>query len=447
MFEHLPGFRDFYPEALTKRNHIFGIIREVAERFDFSEFDSPVLEPLDLYLEKSGEEIVSQLFHFTDQGGRAVALRPELTPSLARLAGAKAESLKKPIKWFHLGEHFRYERPQKGRLRSFFQFNADILGETDPAADAEVIALLISILREFGLEQDHFRVRLSDRVIWSLFLESRKIPETQKGEILAIIDKSGRRKPEATKEAMEAVLPEQSDDLLGGIEELKAVNNVESVVEMLKSFSLEIGDPADQRATDWQRLMASLESMGYMESVAIDLGIVRGLAYYTGFVYEVFETSGDSRALAGGGRYDHLVAKLSGGDTDLPATGFALGDVTLADCLEKNGLLPELSGGPDLYLVTAGEKERNVALHDASLLRQAGYSVGYALREQGFGKQFREAGKSGADFALIYGEEEVAASQVKIKDLASGMEETTESKALLEQLLAIEEAGGIAPNS
>ena len=447
MFEHLPGFRDFYPEALARRNHIFGILREVAERFDFSEFDSPILEPLDLYLEKSGEEIVSQLFHFTDQGGRKVALRPELTPSLARLAGAKAESLKKPIKWFHLGEHFRYERPQKGRLRSFFQFNADILGETDPAADAEVIALLIATLKEFGLGKDHFQVRLSDRVIWSLFLESRKVPEDKKGGLLNIIDKSARRKPEATRDAVEALLPEQSDDFLSGVEELKAINTVEGVVEQLKSFSQAMDDEAGQRAADWQRLVAGLESMGCMDTVVIDLGVVRGLAYYTGFVYEAFETSGDSRALAGGGRYDHLVAKLSGGDTDLPATGFALGDVTLADCLEKNNLLPDYSTGPDLYMVTAGDSERKAALQDASLLRQAGYSVSYALREQKFGKQFREAGKSGADFALIYGEEEGAANQVKVKDLASGAEQIIDSSVLLEQLLAIEEAGGIAGQS
>lgn len=447
MFEHLPGFRDFYPEDLARRNDIFAVLREVATRFDFSEFDAPVLEPLELYLEKSGEEIASQLFHFTDQGGREVALRPELTPSLARLAGARAATLKKPVKWFHLGEHFRYERPQKGRLRSFFQFNADILGESDPAADAEVMALLIAILGEFGLGPDQFRVRLSDRVIWSLFLESRKVPEEKRSHLLGIVDKSARRKPEVTKEDLEKLLPGEGDSFLEEINELKQIQGVEGVVKRLQSFSTTAGDTADQRAVDWQRLISQLESLGCLETVDVDLGIVRGLAYYTGFVYEAFETSGDSRALAGGGRYDHLVAKLSGDSADLPATGFALGDVTLTDCLEKNDLLPQPTTGPDLYLVTGGDKERAAALEDASRLRKAGYSVGYALRDQGFGKQFREAGKSGADFALVYGEEELASAQVKVKDLASGGETSVDSSVLLDRLLTIEEAGGITPKS
>ncbi|MBO93514.1 MAG: histidine--tRNA ligase [Opitutales bacterium] len=447
MFEHLPGFRDFYPEDFALRKQVFAIFREVAARFDFREYDAPVLEPLEMYLEKSGEEIVSQLFHFTDQGGRDVALRPELTPSLARLVGAKSESLKRPIKWFHVGEHFRYERPQKGRLRSFFQFNADILGESDPAADAELIALLAAILSEFGLGQDHFRIRLSDRVIWSLFLESQKAPQDKRGDLLNVIDKSSRRKPEATKEALDALLPGKSDAFLEAVEELKAINTLEAVMERLRSFSQFQGDEAEHRADDWQSLIARLESLGYMDLVVIDLGIVRGLAYYTGFVYEAFETTGDSRALAGGGRYDHLVAKLSGGSADLPATGFALGDVTLADCLEKNNLLPETACEPDLYLIAGGKEERGTALSDATRLRKAGYSVSYPLRGQGFGKQFREAGRSGADFALIYGEEELSAGKVKVKDLNSGVELSVDSSSLLEQLLAIEEAGGISTES
>ena len=447
MFEHLPGFRDFYPDDLVRRKHLFAIFREAATRFDFREYDAPILEPLELFLEKSGEDIASQLFHFTDQGGREVALRPELTPSLARLVGAKLDSLKRPIKWFHVGEHFRYERPQKGRLRSFFQFNADVLGESDSAADAELIALLVSILVECGLGPDHLRIRLSDRVIWSLFLESRNVPEDKRSDLLNVIDKSARRKPEATKEAIEAILPGESDTFLEAVEKLKTINEMDGLIECLSSFSQSADDAAQRRAEDWRRLMSCLEALGCREYVVIDLGIVRGLAYYTGFVYEAFETSGDNRALAGGGRYDHLVAKLSGGSDDFPASGFAIGDVTLSNCLEENGLWPEIASGPDLWLVAAGEAERKSALQDASRLRQAGYSVSYALSEQGFGKQFRSAGKSGADFALIYGEEEIAAGQVKVKDLASGIETSIDSSSLLEQLLAIEEAGGISPES
>lgn len=447
MFEHLPGFRDFYPEALARRNHLFSILREVALRYNFHEYDCPVLEPLELYTQKSGEEITSQLFHFTDQGGREVALRPELTPSLARLAGAKSESLKRPIKWFHLGEHFRYERPQKGRLRSFFQFNADILGESAPAADAELIALLTSIFTECGLQKNHFKIRLSDRVIWSLFLENRKVPEEKKADLLTVIDKSARRKPEATQEAMEAILPGESDSFLEAIEELKTINSLDAVDKALRSFSQSNGDKADQRANEWHCLIDALENLGCMESVIIDLGIVRGLAYYTGFVYEAFETQLNSRALAGGGRYDDLVSKLTKESADLPATGFALGDVTLSDCLEKNGLLPEIDTSPDLYLVAGGEKERSTALQDASRLRQAGYWVAYALREQGFGKQFREAGKSGADYAIIYGQEEISKGLVKVKDLASGEERLVEADSLVTELMEFEKAGGISPTT
>jgi histidyl-tRNA synthetase len=447
MFEHLPGFRDFYPDALARRNHLFAIFREVAGRFDFSEYDSPVLEPLDLYLEKSGEEIAAQLFHFTDQGGRQVALRPELTPSLARLVGARLASLKRPIKWFHVGEHFRYERPQKGRLRSFFQFNADILGESDSAADAELIALLVSIFVECGLGTDHFRVRLSDRVTWSLFLESREVPEEKRNDLLNVIDKSARRKPEVTKEALEAILPGQGDAFYDAVEELKAIDEIDGVIERLLSFSMAQDDAAIQRVNDWRRLMARLDALGCLDHVVVDLSIVRGLAYYTGFVYEAFETSGGNRALAGGGRYDHLVGKLTGGSAELSATGFAIGDVTLSNCLEEHGLWPEMESGPDLWLVADGEKERDTALRDAYRLRNAGYAVSYALGEQGFGKQFRIAGKSGADFALIYGEEELAAGEVKVKDLTSGAEVSIASTALLENLMNIEKTGGIAPNT
>ena len=447
MSEHLPGFRDFYPDDLARRNHLFAILREVAGRFDFREFDAPVLEPLDLYLEKSGEEIATQLFHFTDQGGREVALRPELTPSLARLVADKAESLKKPIKWFHLGEHFRYERPQKGRLRSFFQFNADLIGEASPSADAELIALLVSLLEECGLHSEIFQVRLSDRITWSLFLEDRKVPQEKRSDLLDVIDKSSRRDPEATLEALETLLPGEGKAFLDAVDELKSIDTLEGITERLHSFSQSEEDEAARRAEDWKVLINRLESLGCIDAITIDLGIVRGLAYYTGFVYEAFETSGESRALAGGGRYDHLISKLSGGSSDLPASGFAVGDVTLADCLEANGLLPEIDVGPDLYLIAGGQDERVVALQDSSRLRKAGYAVTYPLREQGFGKQFREAGKSGAVFALVYGEEELAAGKVKVKDLTSGAEKSVESGSLIEELLAIEEAGGLAAES
>lgn len=435
MFDSLPGFRDFYPEDCSRRNHLFRIFRQVARAFAFREYDCPVLEPLDLYVEKSGEEIVDQLFHFTDRGDRRVALRPELTPSLARMVTAKAGSLKRPVKWFNIGEHYRYERPQKGRLRAFYQFNADVLGEAGPGADAELIALLAAILKTCGLGSDHFRIRLSDRVTWSLFLGSLGVSDEHRPTLLDAIDKSERRSSEQTSEIIEQALPGRGSSILSAINELKGIDNLEDLRKRLSEF----GDDGAERASQWEELLELLEAHGASDCVRIDLSIVRGLAYYTGFVYEAFEAAGTSRALAGGGRYDHLARQLSG-NVDMPAAGFAIGDVTLTDCLQEHGMLPEYVNAADVFVIT-GEKERKVALRDVSLLRRAGYSVVHPFKNQAFGKQFREAGKSGAKFALVYGEEEVKAGRVKIKDLASGEERDADSSSLPALLRDLEENG------
>ena len=437
MFESLPGFREFYPEDCSRRNHLFRIFKKVARTFAFQEFDAPILEPLALYLEKSGEEVVDQLFRFQDKGEREVALRPELTPSLARMVAARANALRRPIKWFNLGEHFRYERPQKGRLRSFYQFNADILGEDGIAADAELISLLAAILKTCGLRSEDFRIRLSDRITWSLFLDSIEVDEEKRPDLLDVIDKSERRKPEQTLESIESIMPGKGRQILEEIDHTKTTSNEEELNDRLNSF----GEEGKKRAEEWKQLLALLEAHGALDVVKIDLSVVRGLAYYTGFVYEAFENSGDSRALAGGGRYDHLVKKLSG-NVEMSAAGFAIGDVTLTDCLSEKKLLPEYVEAPDLYLV-AGENELSHALRDANRLREAGYSVSYSLRGQGFGKQFKEAGRSRAKFALIYGEEEVLSNKVKVKDLASGRETALPSKELIQQIMTLEEYGGV----
>ena len=199
-FQSLPGFREFYPESCLRRNHILNQWKRTARSFNFQEYDAPVLEPLELYTEKSGAEIVDQLFSFKDRGGRAVALRAEMTPSLARLIGAKANSLKRPIKWYHVGEHYRYEKPQKGRLRAFYQFNADIFGESGPGADAELIALLAQSLGAFGLTEKDFKIRLSDRNLWLSILASESVAEDDFPKLLSIIDKLERTERKKTLE-------------------------------------------------------------------------------------------------------------------------------------------------------------------------------------------------------------------------------------------------------
>ena len=422
MFNSLPGFREFYPEECARRNYLFDAFRRVALRFGFKEYDAPVLEPLELYIEKSGEEIVSQLFNFTDRGDREVALRPELTPSLARLVGAKASSLPMPVKWFNIGEHYRYERPQKGRLRAFYQFNGDILGESGTAADAELISLLVEILRALGLTEKDFRIRLSDRTLWFLFLEGLGFEEAKSLEILSILDKSEKISAEKTNALYQETLGAKAKETAIKIEKLKTIQDLEELREFLDSEELNTTskEKLDARLEDWTTLIGYLGGLGAKSFVQVDLGIVRGLAYYTGFVFEAFENEGQFRALAGGGRYNDLVAKLGG--PELPAAGFAIGDVTLTDCLDRRNLLPQGTENPEIITILGGETERLEAIKDISNLRRAGFSVAYPLKNQGFGKQFKSAGKSGAKIALIYGGEELSEGKVKIRNLSTGDE-------------------------
>lgn len=440
-FETLPGFREFYPEACARRNHIFGRWRQTARAFNFLEYDAPVLEPLELYIEKSGAEIVGQLFNFEDRGGRAVAMRPEMTPSLARLVGAKANSLKRPIKWFNIGEHYRYERPQKGRLRAFYQFNVDIFGELGPSADAELIALLVQALKSFGLTSSDFKVRLSDRDLWLLMLRAEGLEEDRCSQVLGVIDKLERTDREKTVEKLSIIVGEEAEDLLSRIEEVISIREFDELKSYVANLPLE-GDlliQANKRIGEWGQLLRLLSAAGASEFIQIDLGIVRGLAYYTGFVFEAFEASGAGRALAGGGRYNSLVKKLGG--TDMPAVGFAMGDVTLEDLLNSKSLMPDYVQSPQFIAVIGGDLERDAALADAAQLRALGYQVEYPLKTQGFGKQFKSANLSGARFALIYGSEELEKDVVKVRDLASGKEAEIPRERIASQASALLESG------
>jgi histidyl-tRNA synthetase len=434
MFESLPGFREFYPEECAVRNHLFRSWRLTANRFGFSEYDAPVLEPLDLFRVKSGDEIVSQLFAFTDRGGREVALRPELTPSLARMVGARANAMKRPIKWFSIGEQYRYERQQRGRLRAFYQLNADILGEAGPEAEIELIALLIQSLTALGLGVDDFFVRLSDRQLWFYYLKSCGLDDESLGGVLTVIDKIGREPEAVTLEKLKPFFGDAVADFWAKITSLRGLQSLE---QMRQFFAAHVTDSnlreqVEGRLTEWQTLMEGLEAMGLGGFISIDLGIVRGLAYYTGFVFEAFDRKGELRALAGGGRYDNLLSKLT--RADLPAVGFGMGDVVLRELLEERGLLPKYVSAPDLYVISGDGPERKEALGDIYLLREAGYRVEYPLKKGGFGKQFKQADQSGARFALVYGEEEVAQRAVKVRDLRKGTEELVPRQKLLEYL-------------
>ena len=399
MFKTLPGFRDFYPEACAVRNHLFRIWRDSARAFNFREYDGPVLESLDLFKEKSGDEIVGQLFAFKDQGGREVALRPEMTPSLARMVGARANGLKRPIKWFCIEENFRYERQQKGRLRSFYQFNVDIFGEAGPGADAEVIGVLVHSLSLLGLEANDFVVRLSDRNLWVLYLKSLGLEDEAIFEVLGLIDKIERMPSEVFKDKLRPFFNDATEDFLLKLETLVQIRDF---ADLRRFFEAHVSDgelSADlsDRLLDWEGLLQRLNGLGIEALIRIDLGIVRGLAYYTGFVFEAFDLKGSHRAIAGGGRYDHLVSKLSG--PDLPATGFAMGDVVLRDVLEERGLLPTYIHAPDLFAVVT-DSTLETALQEIQGLRRAGFSVEYPIKRVAFGKQFKAANESGARWAI-----------------------------------------------
>jgi len=415
-FQSLPGFREFYPDALARRSHVFRLWRQAAHAYGFQEYDAPVLEPLELYKRKSGDEIEAQLFSFTDKGGREVALRPEMTPTVCRLVGAKANALKRPIKWFSIAEFYRYERAQKGRERAFFQFNADLFGEPGPEAEIELIGLLVQCLRGFGLTADDVVVRLSDRNLWFYYLETLGFDDAQTRALLAAVDRYEKMGDDAFKAYAEAhgpLDPARKDRIL-------AFLRIDSLAALEAALGGLDGGKLAARLADWRTVLAGLEAMGLADFVRVDLGVVRGLAYYTGFVFEAFDRKGELRAIAGGGRYNDLVQKLGG--PDLPAVGFAIGDVTMGLLLEQRGLMPAFVPATDVYAVIGGAAARREAFGAIAALRAAGFRVEYPLKDVAFGKQFKAAAESGARLALIYGDDEVAKGAVKLRDLTARTE-------------------------
>jgi len=398
--DRLPGFRDFYPEPLPHqdvwsadaRQHIFDKWRGTARRYGFREYDGPPLEPLELFTTKSGEEIVGQLYNFVDKGERAISLRPEMTPTLARMVAAHERNYKKPIKWFALPQLFRYERQQKGRLREHFQFNADILGETDPAADAELIALLIDTLRSFGLTSEDFVIRLSSRNAWHDFFKHGGGDMAHEYAFYQIVDK------------LEREAPEQSD------EKLRALG-----------FSLETVNAFIEKGTptiELQSILDNLAARGLREFAKIDYRVIRGLAYYTGVVFEAFDRKGEFRAIAGGGRYDNLVKLISGGKVSLPALGFGMGDVVLLELLKERKLLPQFDANVDVYVLIEDEALRAPSLKLIQELRTRGFVVEYSFTAAKSDKQFKRAQELKTAFTAKLASE----SYVRIRNLKSRAE-------------------------
>ena len=389
----LPGFRDFYPQELAERAFIMRTWRDVARRYAFVEYDGPPLEPLELYTRKSGDEIVGQLYNFVDKGGREVALRPEMTPTVARMVGARANALRKPVRWFSMPQLFRYERQQKGRLREHYQLNVDLFGSAEVAADAELVACTVDIMRAFGLTSHDVVVRVSDRRILQAFLESLGVPVESVVAAYGVIDKLERTPANVSAEKLAALGAPTS-----ALERIVTIASVEfdEVVSRIGAGSAAV--PVDEFARFRQYVPALL---GGDESwLTLDLSIVRGLAYYTGIVFELFDRSGESRAICGGGRYDTLLQSLGG--ADMPALGFGMGDVVLGDLLRARGLMPAAEPAADVWLGADESVPLERVMQEAARRRADGQAVEYALRPQTLSKQKKAAQASGArDFVTL----------------------------------------------
>ncbi|MBQ3241285.1 MAG: histidine--tRNA ligase [Akkermansia sp.] len=413
-FQPLPGFRDFAPQECAFRNYLFNTWRRVAHRYGFVEWEAPTLEATELYLKKSGGELPTQLFRFTDQGERDITVRPELTASLGRIAAAYQREYTKPLKWFEIGSCFRYEKPQKGRLREFVQFNADILGEAGEGSDAELIALAIDCMREFGFTAEDFVVRVSDREVWLRYAAENGVPEERVGDFLAVIDKFERDRPEACQEKLSAF----------GMKR-------EELVDFIQN-------PPAGCSPRYDAVLAELEARGLAEYVQLDLHVVRGLAYYTGLVFEIFDKGRSLRAVAGGGRYNGLVATLSNGAVDMPATGFAMGDAVIAHLIEACPAARALRDAVlkpdacDVCLVLAAPEMRPQMLSLASVLRDAGVRVDLPLSPAKMGNQLKRAEKIGARYAVVIGSEY---PEVELKNLSTRESIHTDPDGLMTELL------------
>ncbi|MBW7919071.1 MAG: histidine--tRNA ligase [Anaerolineales bacterium] len=395
------GTREFYPEQMALRNFINDKVRAASESFGYVEWDAPFIEPIALYAAKSGEELVKkQSFVFTDRGGDEVTLRPELTPSLARMIAARQGELTFPVRWWSFGPFWRYEQPQKGRAREFFQWNIDLLGADSPEADAELIAVAATFLRSVGLTPERAAIYVNDRRLVNSQLDALGIPAEKRVDALNLIDR--RSKMDADKWDAYAL----------------EIGLTQSQLDGLKSVLADLD--LWKTSPELTRLFAALEALGVKEYVKFDPNITRGLLYYTGVVFEAFDVSGSvRRAILGGGRYDNLLADVGG--QPLPATGFAMGDVVIGIVLQENGLVPEFHPSPASVLATVFDDNlrlQSIAL--AAELRRAGLNVSVYPEPAKLPKQFKYADKMKMKVAVTIGPDEAAQNQVAVKDLTSG---------------------------
>lgn len=407
------GTREFYPEQMALRNYLYAKVGAVARSFGYQEYDGPFIEPIDLYAAKSGEELVrKQSFTFEDRGGDPVTLRPELTPSLARMIAAKQGELTYPLRWWSFGPFWRYEQPQKGRTREFFQWNIDMLGVNSPEADAELIAIGAAFLRSVGLTPELATIYVNNRRLMESEFDALDIPQEKRLDVSNMVDRRSKMEP-----------PKWDSYVLeSGVSQIQ----LDGLKNILADFDLW------KKSDELVRLFAALESLGVKEYVKFDPNIMRGLLYYTGTVFEAFDTSGSlKRAILGGGRYDNLLADVGG--QPLSGVGFAMGDVVIGIILQEKGLLPEFIPSPAPILVT---------IFDESLMQES-FSLSAELRSAGLNvlcypepvklqKQFKFADKMKARIVLTVGPDEATNAQVAVKNLVNGEQITVKREAVFE---------------
>lgn len=413
------GTRDFYPEDMAIREYIFTTWEKSCRKYGFEKFDAPLFESLELFTQKSGDEIEKQLYSFEDKGGRKIALRPEMTPSLARMVANKGTAIKKPVRWYSIPRLFRYEKMQKGRLREFFQLNMDILGIDSTTADADLIAASIGMMKDLKLDNNDFSVRVSSRdLLEELFIHTG-VEKDKLSPLYSLLDKLHK-------------LPEEefSRQLLETCGSKEMADKIDKVLRVQTLEDVSLINPDLPSLKTLNELFSLLNAYGFSDYIEFDIGIVRGLAYYTGIVFELFDKKRSMRAIAGGGRYDKLVSLYGGPDT--PAIGFAAGDVVLLDLLKEKGVLPELPGRSDVFVVTFDKSKPELAISATQTMREAGFSAEYSLKPGNIGKQMKQADAAGSKVVIFVGGDEEAEGKVKVKNMVNGKDELIERSVLVD---------------
>ena len=428
----LKGFRDFFPPEMARRTHVFEAWRRVARRFGFAEFDGPPVEYLELYTRKSGDEIVRQLYNFQDKASRHVALRPEMTPTLARMIAARAGNLPRPIKWFSIPQLFRYEEKQRGRLREHFQLNVDIIGSRAIEADAELLAVALEIQRELGLGKDDVLARVNDRRVVAGVLKALEVTEDNIPAVYTAIDKFRR----VSQETFRAFLGDAGVPGNAVSELYDLCSGAVSVFDWYREHP--DADSVSRKAAETLETYLSLLAEQELEElVEVDFSIVRGLAYYTGIVFELYDRKGKERAICGGGRYDDLIATMGG--PAMPALGFGMGDVVLSLMLSDRGLFPEQPARVDVLVIPVGEELFEAARKVTRTLRLSDISSETPYTPAGVGKNLKAANQAGARFAVIVGPDEWKENAVMLRDLRSGEQERIAVDKLGDLLRALED--------